>query len=161
MAKPPNVSDEIIDTLCLSEEQWCRLSEKLDKIDSAQTGQRQHARVSYRKLAQIAVAIQQPNGQWAKYVVRSRNLSTGGIGFIHGAYVHTDSKCRIIIKNLHGQVVCLEGVVRHCQYLCGTAHDVGVQFDAPIELTDYTEVSPGAISFESGTNAPTAPPATA
>jgi hypothetical protein len=161
LAKPINTSDELIDTLVLSEEQWRKLSEKLAEVDSSHTGQRQHPRVSYRKLAQIAVAIQLPDGQWAKYIVRSRNLSSGGIGFIHGAYVHTDSRCRIIIKNLHGRVVCLEGVVRHCQYLCGTAHDVGVQFDTPIELTDYTEVSPETISVNSGTKAPTAPPATA
>lgn len=161
MAKPINASDELIDTLVLSEDQWRKLSEKLAEVDSSQTGQRQHPRVSYRKLAQIAVAIQLPDGQWAKYIVRSRNLSSGGIGFIHGAYVHTDSKCRIIIKNLRGQVVCLEGVVRHCQYLCGTAHDVGVQFDTAIELTDFAEVSAEVVAGELGTNASKDPPATA
>lgn len=142
MPKPSNGSDELIDTLALSEEQWSKLSERLDRVDAYQTGQRVHHRVSYRKLAKIAVAIQQPNGNWAKYVVRSRDLSTGGFGFIHGAYVHTDSKCRLIIKNRDGKVVCLEGTVRHCDYLIGTAHDVGVQFDSPIDIKDFTDIAP-------------------
>ena len=82
----PNSSDgssQLVDTLRLTDDQWQNLSEKIDRDDTSSNGQRIHPRVIYRKLAQIAVAIQQPNGEWSKYVVRSRNLSPGGIGFIH------------------------------------------------------------------------------
>ncbi len=137
MPKPDDDSDGLIDTLCLSDEQWQALSKKLDQIVPCETSRRTHKRVSYRKLAQIAVAIQMPDGKWAKYIVRSRDLSPGGIGFIHGAYIHVGSQCRVILKDREGKVVCLEGVVRHCDYLSGTAHDVGVQFDKPINLRPF------------------------
>jgi PilZ domain len=130
-------SDQLIDTLRLTDEQWRELSDQLDRVNPYETGQRRHERISYRKLAQIAVAIQQPNGQWAKYIVRSRDLSPSGIGFIHGSYIHTGSACRVILKDPKGQVVCLEGTVRRCDLVKGTAHNIGVQFREEINLNRF------------------------
>ena len=130
-------SDQLIDTLRLTDEQWRELSDQLDRVNPYETGQRRHERVGYRKLAQIAVAIQQPNGQWAKYIVRSRDLSPSGIGFIHGSYVHTGSACRVILKDTKGQVVCLEGTVRRSDMIKGTAHNIGVQFLEEINLNRF------------------------
>ncbi len=137
MTKQSGGSNQLIDTLHLSDEQWRTLSEKLDQHDPYLTGQRRHQRIAYRKLAQIAVAVRQSDGEWAKYVVRSRDLSPGGIGFIHGSYVHVGCECRVILKDCHGQVVCLDGVVKRCGLVQGTVHDVGVQFHEEINLTAF------------------------
>jgi PilZ domain len=130
-------TNELIDTLRLSDEQWRTLSEKLDRDDPYLTGQRRYRRITYRKLAQIAVAVRQSGGEWAKYVVRSRDLSPGGIGFIHGSYIYLGSECRVILKDCHGRVVCLEGVVKRCELIDGTAHDVGVQFNEEIDVESF------------------------
>jgi hypothetical protein len=134
-------SSQLIDTLRLTDEQWQNLSEKIDRDDANSTGLRVHARVIYRKLSQIAVAIQQPNGEWSKYVVRSRNLSPGGIGFIHGSFIHVGSLCRVILKDTNSKVVCLDGTIKHCGLIESTAHDIGVQFNKEIDLQDF--IKPG------------------
>lgn len=133
-------SNKLIDTLRLSDEQWQELSSKLDVEDPCVIGQRRYERITYRRLAQIAVAIQRPNGEWAMYAVRSRDLSPGGIGFIHGSYIHTGCACRVILKDSHDHAVCLEGSVKRCELINGNAHHVGVQFEKEIELTDYIKI---------------------
>jgi PilZ domain-containing protein len=130
-------SKQLIDTLKLSDEQWRALAEKIEHDDPYVTCQRAHPRIAYRKLSQIAVAVLKPDGQWAKYIVRSRDLSPGGIGFIHGTYLHADSHCRVILKDCQGQVVCLEGVVKRCELVQGTAHDIGVQFNEAINVGHF------------------------
>ena len=136
----PNQSDgsnQPIDTLRLTDEQWHELSQRLDRHDPYVTGQRRHQRVAYRKLAQIAVAVKQQDGQWAKYIVRSRDISPGGIGFIHGSYIHNNSECRIILKNTHGQITRIDGIVKRCELLEGTAHHVGVEFNEEINIASF------------------------
>ena len=129
--------DPMIDTLQLSDEQWAELSAKLELFHSTEGGQRRHVRVPFRTLSQIAVAIQKPDQQWAKYIARSRDLSPGGIGFIHGTYVHPGSRCRVIVKDVDGKPACLEGTVRRCDLLMGRAHLVGVQFNEEIRMADF------------------------
>ncbi len=137
MSKYAGGSNQLIDTLHLSDEQWRTLSEKLDQGDPYVSGQRSQRRITYRKLSQIAVAIRQADGEWGKYVVRSRDLSPGGIGFIHGSYIHPGSECRVILKDCHEKVVCLEGIVKRCELIEGTAHDVGVQFNEEINIASF------------------------
>ena len=132
-----NKTDPFIDTLQLSDEQWAELSAKLELFHSAEGGQRRHVRVPFRTLSQIAVAIQKPDEQWAKYIARSRDLSPGGIGFIHGTYVHPGCRCRVIVKDVDGKPTCLEGVVRRCDLLMGRAHVVGVELNEEIVMSRF------------------------
>ncbi len=130
---------EVIDTLHLTEAQWKALADLIDESGPYQMGRRRYERVSYRKLFQLAVAIQQPNGQWVAYAVRSRNICAGGIGFIHGMYVHTGTACRIILKTSDGEAVCVEGIVKCCTLLTGNAHHVGVQFNQEIDVDRFLD----------------------
>lgn len=138
--------DPMIDTLQLNDEQWAELSAKLELFRSSEGGQRRHVRVPFRTLSQIVVAIQKPDEQWAKYIARSRDLSEGGIGFLHGAYVHAGSRCRVILKDIDGKPACLEGVVRRCDLLLGRAHVVGVELNEEIVMSRFippdTEAAP-------------------
>ncbi|GAB4110284.1 MAG: hypothetical protein Kow00105_19050 [Phycisphaeraceae bacterium] len=141
MAVASSNPSELIDTLKLTNEQWAELAEKLDRVPTDYRGQRRAVRIEYKKLAQIAVAIKVSGTQWTKYVVRSRDLSEGGIGFLHGAYVHEGSACRVILKDLSDKVICIDGQVKHCVHVSGTVHKVGVQFNEKIDLSQFTEAS--------------------
>lgn len=143
MPKNSGGSDQLIDTLHLSDEKWISLSRKLDQEVPDFVDQRKHPRLSYRKLSQVAVAIKPPEGKWVKYIVRSRNLSPGGIGFIHGAYLHIGSKCLIILKDCHSQVVCIEGRIKRCELIEAPAHDIGVQFNEQIDIDNFVRPDEG------------------
>lgn len=143
MSKRSSIADQLIDTLQLSPYQWRSLSKKLDQLSPDFCDKRRYERISYRKLAQIVVAIKPPEGEWAKFIVRSHNLSRGGIGFLHGCYLHPGCQCRIILKNSQGQAVCINGVVKRCEFLEAKAHDIGVEFDQEININDYVSGEAG------------------
>ncbi len=139
MAKKP--SNELLDTLKLSDEQWQALIDSLGQGLSNYTGQRRHIRTQFRKLSQIAVAIKQSDGQWVKYLVRMRDLSRSGLGFIHGAYVHVGNDCRVILKDATDQLVCIDGTIRRCNLVQGRVHNIGVQFKEEIDIKRF--LTPG------------------
>lgn len=128
---------ELIDTLRLTQEQWQDLAHKLEQVDQNIISQRQFKRIPYRKFAKIAAAIRPPEGEWGKFIVRTHDLSTGGIGIIHGTYIPIGSTCRVILKDRHDKIVCLEGVVKHCEHIQGTAHDIGVAFNEEIDINIF------------------------
>jgi hypothetical protein len=129
-------SDQLVDTLHLSHQQWEAIADKLYQ-DKPGGKKRRHERVAYRKLSQIALAVLRPDGEWGKYIVRSHDLSQGGMGFIHGSFLHIGTHCRVILKDSHRKVNCIDGVVRHCELIEGVAHNVGVEFDEEIDLDSF------------------------
>lgn len=88
---------------------------------------RRHTRHDYRVL-DVAVAILHPGGGHSRLLVTSRNLSAGGIAFLHGGYVHAGSDCKLVLMRRDGTPMCLSGTVRHCRHLQGSCHEIGVQF---------------------------------
>lgn len=92
---------------------------------------RSHVRHPYR-MADIPMWIEHPDGGRSLFLVYSRNLSRGGISFLHGGYLHTDSDCRIILRDLEMKPIALPGVVRHCRLISGSCHEIGVEFKEEI-----------------------------
>lgn len=92
---------------------------------------RSHVRHPYR-MADIPMWIEHPDGGRSLFLVYSRNLSRGGISFLHGGYLHNDSDCRIILRDRAMKPIALPGVVRHCRLISGSCHEIGVQFKEEI-----------------------------
>ena len=99
---------------------------------------RQAERFRYRVWT-LAVEIQQAHGDWVRYEVPTRNISETGVCFLIGHFVYPGTPCRLYPATLHGQTVEITGRVVRCRYLTGTPslHEVGVQFDAPIDLAMF------------------------
>ncbi len=87
----------------------------------------------------MAVDIAQPGGTTAKYVVRSYDLSEGGIGFFTGSYVHASTRCRLHLTTVDGELLSIDGTIAHCKNVWGHVHFAGVNFDSPIDLTWFDD----------------------
>jgi len=99
---------------------------------------RQAERFRYRVWT-LSVELQQAHGEWVRYEVPTRNISETGVCFLMGHFVYPGTPCRIFLATLHGQTVEIHGRVMRCRYLTGTPslHEVGVQFDGPIDLAMF------------------------
>ena len=119
--------------LSLSDRECEKLISTLDLTagSSAIGPSRSHVRHPYH-MADIPMCIEHPEGGKSLFLVYGRNLSRGGISFLHGGYIHTDSDCRIILKDLAMNPIALPGVVRHCRLISGSCHEIGVQFNKEI-----------------------------
>lgn len=130
-----------IDLLRLSErEQECIL-EALERhsIDvAAETrADRRHRR--YRYVVREGLVVQ-VDGANARYVVRPRNLSAGGISFLHGSFLYPGTPCIVTLETTDGENVNASGRIVRCRCVHGRTHEVAVQFSGLIDIENFVSL---------------------
>ena len=78
------------------------------------------------------------------YVVRSSDISSGGLRLIHGGPIDPDTICCVIIESEQGQSIAAGGVVAWCNPIGDTdppAYELGVRFYTPIDADIFAEQS--------------------
>lgn len=128
----------VIDTLRISEEQRRQILAELDVNQSEQAvkNRREHERHCFQDPNGMLVVISHPGGNVVKYRVTPRNLSAAGVGFLHGNFLHAGTACLIAVRTRDGKAMLVNGRVVRCCHVQGNVHEIGVQFDAPIEVDE-------------------------
>lgn len=85
----------------------------------------------------IPVVVLQPGKIVSPFMVLMRNVSAGGLSFIHGGYLHAGTACRVLLAKLEGEKVVLTGKVRRCRHIQGNLHEVGLEFESAIVPEDF------------------------
>ena len=101
----------------------------LDQIEAAsnpraeENDRRTAERYIYRCKGLVA-QIQQP-GEAAprQFAVEPRNLSSGGIAFLHGGFVHAGSTCAVHLVSLYEETEKVAGTVVGCRYVDAGMHE--------------------------------------
>lgn len=133
----------------LSSTERSKLLCRLDEAPAEQHGRdrRRWKRWEYR-MSDIALVVQHPGGGNGRYLVCARNLSAGGISFIHGGYLHPGSDCKVVLPRRDGTPWVVAGVIVHCRHLQGSHHEVGLQF---VKEVDPTFLLPDPVEDDEGT----------
>ena len=74
------------------------------------------------------------------YVVRSSDISDGGIRLVHGGPIKPDSVCCVIIETDQGLSTAIGGVIAWCNPIDDTmppAFELGVRFYEPIDANGF------------------------
>lgn len=98
---------------------------------------RTEERHSFRGNAMLVVFHPDSADARAKFRVIPTDLSSRGVGFLHGVFVHPGTPCQLILSDLRGQSRVLRGAVARCELASGRVHTVGVKFDQAIALDDF------------------------
>ncbi len=120
--------------------------ERLDMNSAGAAARRQSARLAYRHDS-IAIELSQPGGAQTHLSVACRNLSRSGMGFLHSAYVHEGTPVIVTLRHRTEGPVRVPGKVVRCRHVTRHVHDVGVRFDAPVNIRDFMELDPLKQSF--------------
>jgi CheY-like chemotaxis protein len=117
--------------------------------DGAASVKRIHSRWPFRHGA-IRLTLEHPGGSRSEIMVACRNLSRGGAGLLHCAYVHMGTPCIVHLPLLSGGVSAQAGTIVRCTHLRDLIHELGVCFRENIPLSDFVERDPllGGSSFE-------------
>ena len=112
-----------------------KLLESLDHdAPSDGASARQTERCTFRSKSTV-VCLQQPgDADLTPFITHTRNLSSGGLAFLHGNYVHGGTDCVVILQALDSQWHSVKGVVVRCRHVSGLIHEVGVRFEESIDL---------------------------
>lgn len=98
------------------------------------------SRMAYDEQGVLIAALRPAQDQEiTAYKVRPLNISSTGVGFLHGAFVYPGTVCSLIARDLGGVPRQLTGHVVRCRLIQGRVHEVGVRFDEPIDLTELVE----------------------
>ena len=142
--------------LWVSDRQWMALLERVERgpdeadgenfPDYAQgesdaTGDRAFARhaLNFRAMLRLAPP-QKPADDHGTYLVHSRNISSGGLGFVHTQPMRPGTRCTVALQPQHGRGMILAARVAWSRLVDRDAEDsrrfdVGIQFDRPIDLS--------------------------
>jgi len=131
-----------IDCLHLSETQHRKLVEKLDAQAQAPKGSdhRQHPRYPYLVPCGVSVRVKHPGSdEWQRYLVRPRNISAGGLGFFHGAYLYQNTYCVVALRTRRGETVQKNGHVAYCRHIAGPIHEIGLAFEDLLDVRTFVQ----------------------
>lgn len=128
-----------LDTLRLTRSQQRDLHQQLRRRGRVQPSHeaRQEPRFEFDSVQGLIVEVYHPGGTNSNFLVQPRNLSSRGIGFLHGSFLHNGTECNVWLRAQDGKLISVLGAVARCQWICGRVHEIGVSFDAPIVLDDY------------------------
>lgn len=122
----------------------------LQKIEAAEKGKapvrRDFTRWPFRH-ATVKVTLVQPSGGEVHLRLACRNLSRGGISLLHNSYVHPGSAVIVSLPRLGGGFKEVPGVIKRCLFRKGVIHELGIQFEEPIDLREYLGAGKGQEFF--------------
>jgi len=108
-----------------------------EKADPAAADQRKTKRFSYRSQDVILELPPTGAGTAKSFICASRDLSNGGCSFLHGGFVHPGAKCIVHLAARHGKWQRISARIVHCRFVEGSVHEIGVQFDEPIDASMF------------------------
>ena len=116
-----------------SGERQRQLALLLDQLDAREAAEdarvgRRNTRASYRR-SDVHIVVHHPGGSDTERRVFTRDLSAGGMSFIHGGYLHVGTRVDVGLHRYVGGDDEVSGVVRHCDHIAGSWHAVGVKFE--------------------------------
>jgi CheY-like chemotaxis protein len=100
---------------------------------------RDNDRLPYRSQAGLVLKLYHPGGSVIDYLVRPRNISRHGLGFLHGSYLHVDSRCQVNLRTKSGELLSMSGRVCRCRHVQGRVHEVGMRFDQPVDVSLFAD----------------------
>ncbi len=110
-----------------------QIQDLLDRLDEAicDAGDVEHRRGPRRAYRSVDVLVQLLNARQevdSEYRVATRNLSAGGLAFLHRQVLSAGRQLFIVIPLLHGQSLHIVAEVIRCRHVDGMMHEIGVKF---------------------------------
>jgi len=141
-------------SLGLSETEWSTMISALEaqKRPANRLPQERREGAAHRFLMEAygGLKLVLPDYRSTSHKVRIRNISTGGVGFFHNAFVHCGTRCYVALRSISGQGVAIAGEVTWCRFLSNSTHEIGVRSDEAIDLTQFLDAETIASAPASG-----------
>ena len=138
--------DEYRNTVRISDDERRRLLDELDCVQAVASedvgpddNRRQDPRFTYRP-GHISIAVEQPRGGTTFLSVSPRNISAGGVAFLHGGFLHTGSRCTLRLGPQPKGIVEIAGEIVNCRHIEWLLHEVSVKFDRPIDPSLFVRI---------------------
>lgn len=121
------------------------LGELLDRLEEPdQHGsdpKRDFVRWPFRQTS-VKVQILHAGGTPASITVACRNISRTGMSILHSSYLHTGTKCRVLLPLPGKDDISMDGWITRCTHRSGVVHEIGIRFDRHLDVQLFLNPSP-------------------
>ncbi len=129
---------KLVKTLRLSDKELKAVLDRLDTaVDDSHRRKRRSERFEYRLKGCVVTPHFTGKEISTAYLVPSRDISAGGMSFLHGGFIYPGTRCTLQLITKSGTWKNLEAKVIRCDHVSGAVHEVGVEFDAAIDPAEY------------------------
>lgn len=125
-----------LDLLRISEAEAMAIAQELLRDGASRRrrdNRRAHARLPFYEDALLLFELKANRTESSPFLVKCVDISAGGMGFLHGAFVHVDTPCQVtlIVGKKTGFRVLAK--VARCVHHRGHVHLVGIRFDQAMD----------------------------
>lgn len=130
------MNEPVYDTLRMRKDDVDALLSENREKDNSGSSNRSSKRWDMRQQKAIITVIEE-GGMKRNLAVVPRNLSSEGIGFFHGGFMHIGTPCYVTLRSSKGLTKPIRGTIKRCIHKKGRLHEIGVLFNEPISPRDY------------------------
>jgi hypothetical protein len=130
-----------LNTVNLQEDEWQRLMGRLDVVANCKGGmisqqgndRRDDSRLPFRRSG-IPIVLRHKDKADKRAIVCTRNVSRGGVGLVHGSFVHPGTTAEVYLPLLDETWLRTTGTIVFCRHLTNKLHELGCRFNEPVPL---------------------------
>ena len=130
--------------LWVSDQQWLAILERVQRGQPAiqEPAEQDCRRLHARRLFECRCLLRL-SGTAGTFIVRSRDISSGGLRFVHGHPLRASTRCTIALQSDDGPGRILSAVVAWCKEIefydpDVEAYEIGIKFDTSIDVRLFT-----------------------
>jgi CheY-like chemotaxis protein len=133
-----NTNSKLVRTIRLSDEELKAVLDRLAAAeDASKKSLRQSERFDYRVKSCVVQLKSSGISSTTSYLVPTRDLSAGGMSFIHGGFVYPGTPCVVQLISKFGTWKQVESKVIRCTFVSGSVHEIGVHFNTEINPSEF------------------------
>ena len=128
----------LVNTIRLDDDKITKILERLDATHGSISTERRATRYRYRVPAMIVHMAQPGSSEAVPFLVPTRNVSSTGMSFLHGGFVHIGTRILAQMTTTKGTWNRIVGTVVRCRLVEGKIHEVGVRFVNDLDPSAYS-----------------------
>jgi len=101
---------------------------------------REHPRIKCND-TRFSGAFRLPDGTIREFRLVGRNVSRGGVSFMSDRTATEGSRIDVVLPTREGEMIGVSGQVRSCRNVGFVLHEIGVQFEDPLDETSFGELA--------------------
>jgi len=101
---------------------------------------RQHPRIKCND-TRFSGAYRLPDGTIREFRLVGRNVSRGGVSFMSDRSADEGTPIDVVLPTREGEMIGVSGQVRSCHNVGFILHEIGVQFESPLDENSFGELA--------------------
>ncbi|MBI1335561.1 MAG: hypothetical protein GC164_01210 [Phycisphaera sp.] len=123
------------DTRPITDAQWQAMLLKPTPVTTAVTNERRgESRARHHGIARVFLELSGKDGSHGRYLVRCRDISPTGIGFVHHQGAQAGTRCEVHLLTRGGRILRRRATVASCKPQKNGYFTIGLRLDGPIVL---------------------------